>query len=182
MFLICLILLIYWQIHVWRSCCERSCCRNQTLPGCQTSLGQKSFSTLADDYSQLTPHPSTAPNCNTSAAATGRCSRTVELMSSGSRRPVVPLSAGARHTPAPSDAHSCLSTGSPAGSSRATQDDTQKGLQSASHNSLHKGLQSHNSIMSKSRLGGGADGRMRAGLRLRREGLSHKRRLFVLAL
>lgn len=77
------------------------------------------------------------------------------------RRPIEPLdphplpSAGAQHTLTHSYAHSCLSARSPAGSSRATQDATQKGLQSAADNRRHKDPESHNSVMSKSRPGGG---------------------------
>lgn len=151
MFLICLILLIYWQIRVWRSCCERSCCRNQTPPGGQTSLGQKSFSTLADDYSQLTPHPSTAPNCNTSAAATGRCA-TPTWGGAGRWRLTEARRPSVSRCPAHTGPFRCTFLPLHWQPGRFLPD-TQKGLQSASHSSLHKGLQSHNSIMSKS--GGG---------------------------
>lgn len=89
------------------------------------------------------------------------------------------LSAGAQHTLAHSYAHSCLSARSPAGSSKPLRTGlTQKGLQFASDNSQHKGPESHNSVMSKTRVGvvvgvggcvrdgGTADGWMRARLGL----------------
>lgn len=85
----------------------------------------------------------------------------------------------AQHTLAHSYSHSCRSAWAAAGSSRPLRTGlTQKALQSASDNCQHKGPESHNSVMSKTRVGvvvgvrgcvrdgGTADGWMRAGLGL----------------
>lgn len=80
-----------------------------------------------------------------------------------------PLSAGARHTLAHSYAHSCLSTCSPAGSSRATQDSTQRVFNLPQTTASIKARKATTVLCQRAGWGvggeqGTADGWMRAGL------------------